>query len=371
MDVMTLLELLVVFMQHDQAAQGGPSLQHHAYIVLICLMLTLLPQENLSEEMEEQDIQHLRDVLLDDSLKSEVGAFASADSVPVLVLQLVWNTMTIFCDARKEDRHRCTRDILSTLQRGVLLNIEVAFFDGGIFEGDLGTIASVVHQFLLIFIDTVDEGISWLVKESKASRGKELLKSTEEKAGKGMALDRVSSMGCPKSTAPPDGIGSLLRVWSSCLRHNPPLILGSESSQAHLAMFLRSVGTDSALAGVPSVFVGYMEVLQALAVTSHGARIVFQQLRDENAPPLVSWKRLFETLKNVILMYENQSVGDRRGDVQQHTSHLVLHDADARGLCAFVGVFEYVLFVLLLRRENGVNANDSGLQASYASRCSR
>lgn len=274
-------------------------------------------------------------MLEDEALQQKLSDFGAQEGAfPTLVL-LIRSTMDLFIGAESKKQH-ASKESVNAVMNGAFQIMEARFFGDTSLPSnhqDLNFIvASVIHQFILVFTDVADEAVSALVKESKGRR--------EGEVGNNRALvvrDDVAASEAPKSA---DSIGPFLSLWASCMASNTALI-GSETAQAHLALFLRAVGTDSGLMGIPSVFLGYTEVLVALASTRDGARIVFQELRDKNAPSAVSWKRLFDTLKAVVDIYEGAvSKEGRHTDGHQQTSSIVLPEAESDGLCGFVKIFE-------------------------------
>ena len=90
---------------------------------------------------------------------------------------------------------------------------------------------------------------------------------------------------------------------------------------------------------MPSIFLSYLAVLTALAHTEIGARLVFTQLRGDNAPPLVGWRRMFSILQDVVRRYNPpQENGTSAG--QSRASDSILPINDTKALCAFAHLFE-------------------------------
>jgi len=334
-DIQNLLLLLGELLQHN-AAHGTPALEQHATLILVAIMLTMIPQESTSEDLKENDFKELLAVLEDEDLQRKLSEFGAQEGACPTVVLLVRSTVDLFI-GKESKKQQASKESVKAVINGAFQSMEARFFGVNSLpcnHQDLNCIvASVVHQFILVFIDVADEAVSTLVKESKRRRDGEV--------GNNRALvevkDKVTGSEVPKVS---DSIGSFLSLWASCMVSDTALI-GSETAQVHLGLFLRAVGTDSALMCIPSVFLGYTEVLVALASTSDGARIVFHQLRDKNSPPAVSWKRLFDTLRAVIEIYEGAGVKEgRHADVQQQTGSIVLPEAESDGLCGFVKIFE-------------------------------
>jgi len=306
------------------------------------------------------------------------------DAAHVMIAEMVCAVMRVYCSPSAD-----AAATIKFLKNGVLSQIKRVLFDGlssvnnEILEF---TVKSTVYQFLRILIDVsdgIDEDISpvpWLVRASKDNALKEIRAEAHnhghgqnQHAGHsqnhhghdydhmGQGHDHMqTSMHSPlhgsaghhgaghhsaqhaqhahgagdSAAVQGDSIGSLLALWATCLEGSYPLF---EAYQEHVAKFLRAVGTDEQLIMVPSVFIGHMRILSAVASTEQGADVVFRVLHDKNASAHVAWRKLFATLRAVIAMYESA------GNSNQHISSTVLPEADTNGLCAFVDVFTQVM----------------------------
>jgi len=325
-DIGALLDLLNDLMQHD-AAHSIVSMHQHASFIVIAIMLTLLPQEVENQEMKEDDIVRLQSTLEDQGLKTKLNQFVTSynksNSPFVAIVQMVESMMGLYFEKHDQE---ASKGAIQALSRGVFGHMKQLLFDECQLDEVMEfTVASTVYQFVLLSID-VSEGIS---EESK-SPVSWLVKSSKDRA----VASRRARPGDGETDAifPADDLASLLHLWASCLEGRFSLV---EASQEYIAKFLRAVGTDEHLMLIPSVFIGHMAILSALASTQQGACTVFHSLHDKNTSPFVAWQKLFSTLKSMIQIYGNAA----RSEVQQPVSSLVLPEDETNGLCAFVNVF--------------------------------
>ena len=362
-DVAALLDVLRTLLHHD--------LRQHASLLVVVIMLTLLPQESLDEQAMKKDTVGIQRVIeglsfgsrgtaLGDSNRPGKPAAAlamstaaatpgadSSSSAHLAIAEMVCAVMKAYCSTQ------ATNDAgvaIQLLKSGVLGEMKRVLFADlpSINEVVDFTVAPTVYQFLLILIDVSDDiaeetsPVPWLVRSSKENALQEIQAEDQNHVpqyGHGHhglhGLHGHHGQQGQRTSAPPgDSIGSLLSLWATCLQGSYPLF---ESSQEHVAKFLRAVGTDEQLIMVPSVFIGHMRVLCAVASTEQGAEVVFRVLHDKNTSPNVAWRKLFAMLKLVIAKYDVASNGN------QHTSSTVLREADTNGLCCFVEVFTQVM----------------------------
>lgn len=324
-DIEILLDLLHDLNQHN-AAHGSQSFDQHVKLVLIALILAHLPLETTNEA----DIQMLNDVITSPRLQKRMEEFPAGSSETATILKFVRSSMVFYLSIKSEVE-KAKKDSFNAIKSGVFQMLKGCYFGAETksLPGDLEfTISSAIHQAILLFVDGSDDSVKLLVNESKKRLSDELASSWH--------MD-ISE------TAEPDSLGSLLRLWASCLDGNASLC-SMEDTQNHVGLFLRSVGVEADLIGIPSVFIGYMEMLSSLASSPVGARVVFKELRDINSPSTTNWKKMFESLNSVVREYRNRSLRDgRRTDIQQQLSNDVLREADTLGLCAFVNVFRQVM----------------------------
>ena len=360
-DVSALLDVLRTLLQHD--------LRQHASLMVVVFMLTVLPQESLGDDDMQKDRAGIQRVVEGLSFGSNASAFGDSNrpgrtpaatsmtagtamagaenlaSAHLAIAEMLCAVMKVYCSTRATPSD--TGAAIQLLKKGVLGEMKRVLFDdlSSVNEVVDFTVASTVYQFLLILIDVsedIDEEASpvpWLVRSSKENALQEIQAEEQNHAsqyGHGQhGLHGIHGHQGQRPSAPlGDSIGSLLSLWATCLRGSYPLF---ETSQEHVAKFLRAVGTDEQLIMVPSVFMGHMRVLCAVASTEQGAEVVFRVLHDKNTSPNVAWRKLFAMLKLVISKYDVASNGN------QHTSSTVLREADTNGLCCFVEVFTQVM----------------------------
>lgn len=387
-DVSAMLDALRELVQHH--------LSEHASLVVVAIMLTLLPQESLDDEAMREDTSSLKRVVegltfAASAPLSSTGAgtgtlgalgtptgtapgapSASHPAVPesahLDIAEMVCSVMRVYCSPSADPAAP-----VKFLKKGVLGEIKRVLFKDlpSVNEVMDFTVASAVYQFLRILIDVSDgmeeevSPVPWMVRASKENALEEIRaevpgpqharhgpnghRNVQSQHGPDHASHANSQMQIQlygnshshhggshgsQPVAQSDSIGSLLELWAVCLKGSYPLF---EAYQEHVAKFLRAVGTDEQLIMVPSVFIGHMRILSAVASTEQGAEVVFRVLHDKNASPHVAWRKLFATLKSVIAMYEGIVSSN------QQISSTVLPEADTNGLCAFVDVFTQVM----------------------------
>lgn len=364
-DVSVLLGVLRALLQHD--------LRQHASLLVIVIMLTLLPQEGLDEEATQRDTSGIQIIVegLNFGSNASAAGFISAStsafgnpnrlgttaatttawttamggadgaaSAHLAIAETAWAVMKLYC-LNQASSSSDAGVVIQMLKNGVLGEMQRVLFEdlASVNEVVDFIVASTVYQFLRILIDVSDEideetsPVPWLVRSSKGNALQEI-RAEDQNAAPPYGQGHHGLHGQRPSAPPGDGIGSLLSLWATCLSGSYPLF---ESSQEHVAKFLRAVGTDEQLIMVPSVFIGHMRVLCAVASTEQGAEVVFRVLHDKNTSPNVAWRKLFAMLKLVITKYDVASNGN------QHTSSTVLREADTNGLCSFVDVFTQVM----------------------------
>ena len=357
-DVSALLDVLRALLHHD--------MRQHASLLVVVIMLTLLPQESLDDKAMQKDTAGIRRVVEGLDFGSNASAFGDSNrtgrtvlamtmgtatsgadisaSAHLTIAEMVCAVMKVYCSTQATSAAGAA---IQMLKNGVLGEMKRVLFDDmpSVNEVVDFTVASTVNQFLLILIDVSDDideetsPVPWLVRSSKENALQEIQAEDQSHAlqyGHGHhGLHGLHGHQGQRPSAPQgDSIGSLLSLWATYLRGSFPLF---ESSQEHVAKFLRAVGTDEQLIMVPSVFIGHMRVLCAVASTEQGAEVVFRVLHDKNTSPNVAWRKLFAMLKLVIAKYDVASNGN------QHTSSTVLREADTNGLCCFVEVFTQVM----------------------------
>ncbi len=337
-DIAGMLDVLHDLVQHD-AAHGVFSMRIHASLIVVAIMLAMLPQEVDDEALKKDDDARLRKILTSDELQSKLreftGFYEKTPEVPFArLVDLLHSTMSLYIDPQDA---KASKRVLQILSQGIFGVMHTLLFEQ---MGHLGevmefNIASIVYQFILLFVEISDgmnqdvNHIVWLVQSSKNKAREEIEKKDAS----------VTPMEDEKEQPSPDSIASLLNIWAVCLNKRYSLF---KISQETVATFLRAVGTDDALIMVPSVFIGHMKMLSAIASTEVGAKVIFSSLHDKNTSQFVMWRKLFAALKQAIQVYEN-SVVDQRSDAQQPISATVLNEADSNGLCAFVDVFRQVV----------------------------
>ena len=122
-----------------------------------------------------------------------------------------------------------------------------------------------------------------------------------------------------------DTLDSLLRLLASLYRVHPMLWLdprlrclpcspcqlgisctidnGMTGRFEMLGAFMEYIGRVPIVEEAPAVMVAYLEVLSALAEGEQGSIAMFQQLCLPNAPPAISWKRLFDVMTQYCSRY--------------------------------------------------------------------
>lgn len=339
-DIVLMLDVLHDLIQHD-AAHGMFSMKTHASLFVVAIMLCMLPQEIEDQKLREDDEMRLKNVLLSEELQTKLKDFTvfygKSPEYPIgRIIDLLYSIMSLYIDPQDS---RASHRTLQVLSQGAFGLMKTVLFEENRNLGEVleFTIASTVYQFVLLFVSISDEineetnHVVWLVNSSKKKAKEEITQTVLNTNG--TPMDDEKERQCP------DNIASLLNLWAVCLNNRYSLF---EISQESVAKFLRAVGTDESLIMVPSVFIGHMKMLSAIASTEIGAKVVFSSLHDNNTSQFVVWKKMFAALKDAVSFYEN-SILDQRSDVQQAMNASVLSEADSNGLCAFVDVFRQVM----------------------------
>jgi len=306
------------------------------HLVLLAVLLTLLPLEDAQGDAQALDDAALRALANDTALAAKIKALDASNDTYSSVVRLAWGALLLCCGDSKSTEQALDR-VRAALSAGavaflgteVMASIPMADED----EDIKFTAASTVQQLLMLLLEVAPEAQAELKARSLEGAASEMdAGSTAPATGGAMMVVDLQPSAHPRK---PDSIATLLQSISVVLNIHPALF------PPQLSNLLLQVGMDTNLMNVPSVFLGYHAVLSALATTESGAQMVFNQLQGDNAPPLVSWRRMFTILRDVIKIYDAPADGEDSGGRQQGPSNLVLPNVVTEGLCAFVGVFRY------------------------------
>jgi hypothetical protein len=371
-DIERLLDLLHHLSLH--ARTPGPfqlAAQHQANLVLLSVLLTLLPLEDAQGEALAEDDTALtllaKNTGIDDKIRSRPTLNTTQEDYYAAVVRLAWGMLPLCCDEKNLTR-RGIDDVKAALNGGAL-----GFLGAGVMgsvpmadeDEDIRlTAASVVHQLVLLFTEVSSEGMEQLRNASINGAEAEMEADTQQQPGNGnaalggggdasmMVVDSRSGTGMPHTVhIGPDTLGILLQTLSTVFNARPALYLDAARTSPQLPHLLNEIGCDNALRCIPSIFLGYLEVFTALARSEIGARVIYAQLKDENAPPLVSWRRMFTTLHAVIHQYnppqgqmDNGTGSTAPGQgTRGGISDIVLPANDTKALCAFARLYERVM----------------------------
>lgn len=374
-DIERLLDLLHHLALHVRTP--GPyqlAAQHQANLVLLSVLLTLLPLEDAQGEALAEDDEALsllaQHAGLDAKIRSRGATTNHQEDYYSAVVRLAWGMLPLCCEGNTLTEKRGLEDVKSALQGGAL-----GFLGAGVMgsvpmadeDEDIRlTAASVVHQLLVLFIEVAPEGMEQLKKLSIDGADAEMEADTivqhsvngNGAAGGGeismMVVDARGGTGMPHSIfIGPDTLGILLQSLAAVINARPALYLDEERRSPQISHIMSEIGFDNALRCVPSIFLGYLDVLTALARSEVGARMIFNQIKGENAPTLVSWRRMFTTLHAVIHQYNRQGQmdsdgvsttgGTGQGQSRGGISDIVLPATDTKALCAFARLYERVM----------------------------
>lgn len=376
-DIERLMDLLHHLVLHVRSP--GPfqlAAQHQANLVLLSVLLTLLPLEEAQGEALAEDDKALSLLAehsgVDAKIRSRITTANHQEDYYSAVVRLAWGMLPLCCEGNTLTEKRGLEDVKAALQGGAL-----GFLGAGVMgsvpmtdeaEDIRLTVASVIHQLLVLFIEVAPEGMEHLRKVSidgaEAEMEADITVQQQQgvngngAAGGGeismMVVDARSGTGMPYSVhIGPDTLGILLQSLSAVINARPALYLDEERRSPQVSHIMSEIGFDNALRCVPSIFLGYLAVLTALARSEVGARMIFNQIRGENAPALVSWRRMFTTLHAVINQYNRQGQMDSnggnttaatgQGQSRGGISDIVLPATDTKALCAFARLYERVM----------------------------
>ena len=356
-DVERLLDLLHHMGLH--ARTPGPyqlSAQHQANLVLLSVLLTMLPLEDVGGDAQAHDDNALRRLCENAGVGAKIASHGSAMEDPYSVaVRFAWGMLPLICEANQKSLDRGLADVKAALKSGAL-----GFLASGVMrsvpmkqedEDVRLTAASVLHQMLVLFIEVSPEGMALLRKHTLDGGAKELEADNQPSEvprmangdGTLMAADTRSTHGfaggLPPFVLTPDTLSTLLFSFAAVFSARPALFLAEDRRSPLVDQLKTEMGSDHYLRNVPSIFLSYLAVLTALAHTEIGARLVFTQLRGDNAPPLVGWRRMFSILQDVVRRYNPpQENGTSAG--QSRASDSILPINDTKALCAFAHLFE-------------------------------
>jgi nuclear pore complex protein Nup205 len=377
-DIERLLDLLHHLSLHVRTP--GPfqlAAQHQANLVLLSVLLTLLPLEDAQDEALAEDDKALSLLAqltgVDAKIRSRIASSNHQEDYYSAVVRLAWGMLPLCCEGNTLTEKRGLEDVKAALANGAL-----GFLGAGVMgsvpmadeDEDIRlTAASVVHQILVLFIEVAPEGMKQLRKVSIYGAEAEMeadipvqqqQQSVHENGAVGggevsmMIVDARSGTGMPHSVhIGPDTMGVLLQSLAVVINARPALYLDEERRSPQVSHIMIEIGFDNALRCVPSIFLGYLAVLTALGRSEVGARMIFNQIKGENAPPLVSWRRMFTTLNAVIQQYNRQGQMESnggnttgasgQGQTRGGISDIVLPATDTKALCAFARLYERVM----------------------------
>jgi Nuclear pore complex scaffold, nucleoporins 186/192/205 len=392
-DIERLLDLLHHLSLHVRTPSPFQlAAQHQSNLVLLSVLLTLLPLEDAQGEALAEDDKSLSLLAQDAGVDAKIRERSRTSSNTIedyysAVVRLTWGMLPLCCDEKNLTK-RGLGDVKSALRAGAL-----GFLGAGVMgsvpmadeDEDIRlTAASVVHQLLVLFVEVAPEGMEQLKKVSTDGADAELeadnnninnnTQQQQNANGAGdvnnfevsmMVVDARSGTSMPHNVhIGPDTLVILLQSLATVFNARPALFLDDERRSPQVGHIMNEIGNDNALRCIPSIFLGYLDVLTALARSDVGARMIFAQLKGENAPPLVSWRRMFSTLHAVIRQYNqphqgqmaNSGSGGGGGGIYSGTapgggqggnrggiSDIVLPAADTKALVAFCRLYERVM----------------------------
>lgn len=356
-DVERLLDLLHHMALH--ARTPGPhqlTAQHQANLVLLSVVLTMLPLEDVSGDAQTQDDRALRELGQHAGVGAKIAAHGASEDPYSVAVRFAWGMLPLLCEADQRSVDRGETDVKASLTSGAL-----GFLGTGVM-GSIGmaqededvrvTAASVLHQMLVLFMEVSSDGMQQLRRQTLDGAQKELEVDTQMAEAPKMGLGGDSLMvvdtrsnGFATGPAPivlsPDTLSTLLFSLAAVFTARPALYLDEDRRSPFVSQLMMELGEDQYLRNVPSIFLSYLAVLTALAHTEIGARMVFTQLRGDNAPPLVGWRRMFDILQAIVRRYNPpQSQENGPSATQSRTSDSILPTNDTNALCAFAHLFE-------------------------------
>lgn len=277
-------------------------------------------------------------------LRAKVAGLQAGEDPYAAAVKLAWGILLLCCETEGSVSTAGVECVKAGLDAGALGFLRSGVLDSVAMGDETEDVrlaaASVVHQLGLLFVEVANEGMAELRERSRQGGDAELQASPAGGGAEGtsMAVDQRGA-GTAQPPPTPDTLATLLTTLAAALRTHPGLYLDETLRSPQLSELMGDVGQNAALINVPSVFLGYVDVLTALAATQVGARLMFQQLRPENAAQAVSWRRFFETLHAVIRQY-NPPPGEGQDGAPARAPDFVLSPTDTRALCAMATLFE-------------------------------
>lgn len=365
-DLLNLLEHLSLHVQMPQAHEQLVS-QHHANLVLLASILSLLPLEGFQDETRlEADKKALVDLARSQKLDSVIRKVSPADNPFMAAIMLVWGVMTLYCDA-DDLVDRGLKDLEMALDAGAFAFLEHFVLESPSMADETESIkyvaSSIVYQLSCLFLEVSQQGFTSLIARSMKGLSKEFDEGQDQahntqNDGK-FAMDVAieddqhshQSRELHRVKPGPDSVATLLSAIAKALALHPSLFQFDPDEAVTLRNLIGEVGRNSQLSNVPSVLVAYVDVLAALASGEDGARMVFVQLLSKEAPPLVSWQRIFVALSRVVELYtptgdsgrEGQEGYGRKSAPPIPNDAVVLPSPDTKALCAFAKLFARVM----------------------------
>ena len=379
-DVEPMLDLLHHMALHARtpslSARHHSTARHQSNLVLLSVLLPMLPLEDVQGEAMSADDQALRQLAQHAGVDAKIRSGAKQgdhDDGCAAVVRLAWGLLPLCCDEQSLTK-RALGDVKAALNGGALGYLGSAVMSSHAMKDEDEdvrlTAASVVHQLLTLFLEVASEGMALLRETTLKGAAAELEADTintttttttttamdadvggghpHPSSSSAMVLATTTTTTSTTTSAAqetyhprPDTLATYLNSLAAAFSVHPALFLEEERRVEHVGVCMSEIGHDPALANIPSIFLGYLAVLTALAKTEAGARNMFAQLRGDNAPTLVSWRRMFDTLQTIVRRY-NPGEGQEQGGGGR-TSELILSANDTKALCAFSRLFETVM----------------------------